>query len=61
MIHPDKGKRLSPKKAAEMIGVGVTTLANWRCTKRYDLPYSKYGRVFYWEEEVNKFIEEHSR
>ena len=37
-------KLLTPKEVAEMLGVTVGTLAVWRTTKRYNLPYSKIGR-----------------
>lgn len=46
--------------AAEMLGVQPATLTNWRCTKRYNLPYVKYGRkIFYRREDVEAFIDAH--
>lgn len=33
------------KQAASVLGVKVNTLAVWRSTKRYDLPYIKVGRL----------------
>lgn len=36
---------MSPKAAAAYLGVAATTLAMWRCTKRYPLPYIKVGRL----------------
>jgi excisionase family DNA binding protein len=36
---------LTPKEAAEYLGVQVATLSIWRCTKRYPLPYIKVGRL----------------
>ena len=32
-------------KAAALLGTSVNTLANWRATKRYPLPYVKVGRL----------------
>ena len=31
--------------AAIILGVKPTTLANWRCTGRYNLPFIKTGRL----------------
>ena len=48
---------LSPKKAATVLGVSKETLAVWRCTQRYDLPYVKVGRlVRYQLPDIQKFI-----
>jgi len=47
---------LTPKEAAAILRVVVHTLAVWRCTKRYPLPYHKpYGKVLYKKEEVLEF------
>lgn len=35
---------LNPAEAAELLGVNAHTLAVWRSTSRYDLPYIKIGR-----------------
>jgi phage terminase Nu1 subunit (DNA packaging protein) len=37
--------QIDEKRAAEMLGVKVSTLANWRVTGRYSLPYIKVGRL----------------
>lgn len=51
-------KNLSPKEAAEYLGVTPETLAVWRCTKRYELPYIKIGRrVMYRVRDISEFIE----
>ncbi|MNS10606.1 Helix-turn-helix domain protein [compost metagenome] len=51
-------KLLTPAQTAEALGTTVQTLAVWRCTKRYALPYVKIGRsVMYRETDVQKFIE----
>ena len=50
--------RLSPAEAAEALGVTIGTLAVWRCTKRYQLPFVKIGRkIFYRSEDINAFVE----
>lgn len=50
---------LSPKQVSEMIGIAEQTLAIWRCTKRYPLPYIKCGRyVRYKYNDVQKFLDE---
>jgi hypothetical protein len=36
---------MSPDAAAAYLGVAPSTLAMWRCTKRYPLPYIKVGRL----------------
>jgi hypothetical protein len=36
---------MSPGAAAAYLGVAPTTLAMWRSTKRYPLPYIKVGRL----------------
>lgn len=44
--------------AAEYLGAEVNTLRNWRCTKRYALPFVKIGRlVFYRKPDLDKWIE----
>jgi predicted site-specific integrase-resolvase len=51
------GRLLSPIRVAEILGVSVDTLAVWRCTQRYPLPYVKVGRkVMYRREDVERFI-----
>ncbi len=50
--------RINSIEAAKILGVSVDTLAVWRCTKRYPLPYIKMGRkVFYRIADLEKFIE----
>lgn len=50
-------KLLTPRQVAEQLGVTVHTLAVWRCTKRYPLPYVKSGRlVRYRPADVDAFI-----
>ncbi|MFT6510804.1 MAG: excisionase family DNA binding protein [Parvibaculaceae bacterium] len=48
---------LSPKTVSDILGVTVGTLAVWRTTNRYNLPYVKSGRlVRYREQDVEAFI-----
>lgn len=37
-------KLLSRKEAAKYLGCTAGTLAIWKCTKRYSLPYVRIGR-----------------
>lgn len=43
--HPDL---MLPAAAAAYLGVETSTLAVWRCTKRYPLPFIKVGRLVYY-------------
>lgn len=36
---------LNQEEAAKLLGISPTTLATWRCTKRYPLDYVKVGRA----------------
>lgn len=48
---------LTKERVAQILGVTIGTLAVWRSTKRYKLPYVKSGRlVRYREEDVQAFI-----
>ena len=52
----------SSDSAAEFLGVKPGTLAVWRCTGRYDLPFVKIGsRVFYKRSVLLGFIEKRTR
>ena len=49
---------ISPKEAANLLGVTAGTLSVWRCTKRYSLPYVKIGRrVMYRLSDIEAFID----
>lgn len=39
----DNNQLLTPEQAAEFLQISPATLAVWRCTKRYNLPYYKMG------------------
>lgn len=45
MSNPKQNTLLKPEQVAERLGVSTTTLATWRCTKRYPLAYVKVGRL----------------
>jgi len=48
---------MTPNEVAEYLGVSTETLNVWRCTKRYNLPYIKAGRlVRYRAEDVETFV-----
>jgi len=48
---------MTPEQVAEYLGVSAETLNVWRCTKRYNLPYVKAGRlVRYRSEDVQAFV-----
>jgi excisionase family DNA binding protein len=48
---------MTPVEVAAYLGVSVKTLAVWRCTKRYPLPYVKVGRlVKYRKSDLDQFL-----
>ena len=51
-------KLLNEDDAAALLGVEATTLAVWRCTKRYGLAYVRVGRLIrYKESDLLDFLE----
>ena len=40
-----RSEYLTPEQAAEYLGIKPQTLANWRSTGRYGLPYLRAGRL----------------
>ena len=53
---------VSPDEAADILGVTSATLAVWRCTGRYDLPFVKVGSlVRYSPGAIERFINERTR
>lgn len=53
---------LSPAETAKIVHKSVQTLAEWRCTGRYKLPYRKIGgNVWYLKRDVLAFIEKSER
>lgn len=54
----DNDKLLTRKQAAELLHCKEATLAIWKCTKRYSLPYVKIGKnVRYRLSDIKRFIE----
>lgn len=48
---------MTPEQVADYLGVSVETLNVWRCTKRYNLPYVKAGRlVRYRLQDIEAFV-----
>lgn len=48
---------LTKEQVSDILGISVGTLAVWRATKRYNLPYVKSGRlVRYRAKDVQAFI-----
>ena len=49
---------LTNEQAADFLGIAPNSLAVWRTTKRYSLPYVKVGRlVKYRLDDLNAFLE----
>ena len=49
---------MTPKQAAEYLGIAAQTLAVWRSTGRYALPFVKVGRnVRYRRSDLDKFFQ----
>ena len=52
-------KLLTRKEAAEFLGIKENTLAIWHCSKRYNLPVIKIGRLCkYKSSDLLQFLEE---
>ena len=52
----------TPEQTAEMLFVSPHTLAVWRSTGRYDLPFVKFGwKVRYKKDDIEAFIEKRTR
>jgi hypothetical protein len=43
-INQDPHTLVDQDEAAAILGIKSHTLANWRCTQRYELPYVQIGR-----------------
>jgi len=51
----------SSDDAARYIGVASRTMAVWRCTGRYDIPYIKVGRLAkYRKSALDVYLERHT-
>ena len=51
---------ISPKELARKLGVSTQTLANWRTSGKYDLPFIKVNdrKVLYRVEDVEAWLEQ---
>lgn len=57
-----ESKLLTTDQVSELLGVNTHTLAVWRSSGRYNLPYVKAGRlVRYRESDVSAFIDRSTR
>lgn len=57
-----RSELLSRREAATYLGVAEQTLAVWKCTKRYDLPYVKIGKLIkYRKSDLDQFIAKNLR
>jgi len=53
---------LTPTEVAKALGVSISTLAIWRCERRYHLSYVKVGaRVRYRRSDVEAFLNQQTR
>jgi excisionase family DNA binding protein len=53
---------IEPEQAAEYLKISSQTLAVWRCTGRYALPFVKVGRnVRYRLSDLNAWLESRAR
>jgi excisionase family DNA binding protein len=54
---PARPQLLTPEETAVYLRVKTQTLATWRCTQRYALPYVRVGRAIrYRLTDVREFI-----
>jgi excisionase family DNA binding protein len=54
----ENNELLTPRETAKVLRVSPSTLAIWRCRKRYPLPYVKVGtKVVYRRTDVEAFLE----
>ena len=52
---------MTPRDAAVYIGVKINTLAVWRMTNRYGLPFVKLGKVIrYRKSDLDEWIDENA-
>ena len=59
---PMRSDLLNRREAAAYLGISEQTLAIWKCTGRYSLPYVKIGRlVKYKRADLDAFISRNHR
>lgn len=55
-------KLLTTEEAAEFLGITPGTLSVWRCTRRYEIPYIKVGKlVKYRKSALDAFLNDRTR
>ena len=55
-------ENMTPKQVAEFLNIPEATLAVWRSTKRFNLPFFKLGHhVRYRRSDLEQFIERNMR
>lgn len=53
---------INQQQAADLLGLKPGTLSVWRCTGRYDLPFTKMGRhIRYSVRDIARFISKNRR
>lgn len=58
-MFPEKSRLLNTIQAAYFLGLEPTTLVNWRCTRRYPLPFIRVGRAIrYRLSDLEEFVEQ---
>lgn len=61
-MNIEKPEFLSEMQAAQMLGLAPGTLAVWRCTGRYRMPYIKCGRLIrYKADDLRKWADAQRR
>ena len=59
-VAPPLAERLSPKEAAEYLGLSVSTLRDWRSINRAGPSPIFYqvsrNKIFYWSKDLEKFL-----
>lgn len=56
--HQASSEMLTPSALANKLQLNEKTLANWRCTGKYRLPFIKVGnRVLYRQTDVDAWLE----
>ncbi len=61
-VRVSRTELLTPRQAAERMGLRPQTLAVWRTTGRYGLPYVRAGRLIrYRPEDIDAFLAERTQ
>lgn len=57
MKNKKTDKKLTSKQSADYIKRSFSTLAVWRCKQRHLKSFKEGGRVYYWQSELDRFLE----